>query len=245
MMRYDIKGNATSLGLNPSPNPEGEWVKYADAQATVEAAISDRDKQQDISKALYQQVEALQRERDAVLEAASLPTWVCDGCGRVSSEGWINRVIDSFEGTDYEMECPVCGVRAIEEDCASDLVRERDDLQAALDAEREKVKGLEAEVELQETAVRCASHVLDKSRETHNRQAAKIREQQEQLSQLQALVRAISETMEPFRKSLAKLDEVDTLATRRIAEADAYYCAQRVLATLDALTPAAKGGDGE
>lgn len=65
---------------------------------------------------------------------------------------------------------------------------------------------------------------------------------QTHLSALQGLVRAISETMEPFRLSLAKLDEVDTLATRRIAEADAYYCAQRVLSTLPA-TPTERGED--
>lgn len=48
-----------------------------DAQATVEAAISDRDKQQDISKALYQQVEALQarvQELERQLRMRSIAT---------------------------------------------------------------------------------------------------------------------------------------------------------------------------
>ena len=132
---------------------DGEWVLYADAQATVEA---------------------LQRERDEWKASCNL-----------------------VEG-----------------------VLKRDDLQAALDAEREKVKNTE---------------------KAYQEKARLWIEQTGALTQLQALVRAVSDTMEPFRKSMAKLDEVDTLATRRIAEADAYYCAQRVLTTLDALTPAAGG----
>ena len=73
----------------------------------------------------------------------------------------------------------------------------------ALDAEREKVKELEAKVELQETAVRCAGHALDESRETHNRQAAKIREQQEQLTQLQELVRVYFTEPDPHKWTAA------------------------------------------
>lgn len=101
--------------------------------------------------------------------------------------------------------------------CVDRDVRKIKDLQAALDAEREKVKNTE---------------------KAYQEKARLWIEQTGALTQLQALVRAVSDTMEPFRKSMAKLDEVDTLATRRIAEADAYYCAQRVLTTLDATTPA-------
>ena len=115
-------------------------------------------------------------------------------------------------------------MEAVQKEVADNQTWHVRELRAALDAEREKVKNTE---------------------KAYQEKARLWIEQTGALTQLQALLRAISETMEPFRKSLAKLDEVDTLATRRIAEADAYYCAQRVLATLDALTPAAKGGDGE
>ena len=147
MERYEIVADDEGkyCGLIPSEN--GSVVKYADAQATVEALqaiIKQMGEQACVlakdGMAAKAQVEALQLERNEAIEAASLPTWVCDGCGRVSSDGWINHVIESLDGTDYEMECPTCGVRDIEEDCALDLVRERDDLQAALDAEREKAK---------------------------------------------------------------------------------------------------------
>ena len=177
-------------------------------------------------------VEALQQERDEAIEAASLPTWVCNGCGRVSSEGWINRVIDSFEGTDYEMECPTCGVRAIEEDCASDLVRERDDLQAALDAEREKVKGL---------------HEITKVICTHCCEPMEIPSKavlQTQLTQLQALVRAAEDFIVAMPLRLHNDHSVDWKAGYN----HALYDVGQVLAgkrTLGATTPATKGGDGE
>ena len=158
-------------------------------------------------------VEALQQERDEAIEAASLPTWVCNGCGRVSSEGWINRVIDSFEGTDYEMECPTCGVRAIEEDCASDLVRERDDLQAALDAEREKVKGL---------------HEITKVICTHCCEPMEIPSKavlQTQLTQLQALVRRLKREIPTSRANVEEHARLQALH-------------HEIDATLDATTPA-------
>ena len=43
MERFHIKGNATSPGLNLSPNPDGDWVKAADAQATIAALQAERD----------------------------------------------------------------------------------------------------------------------------------------------------------------------------------------------------------
>ena len=43
MERFHIKGNATSPGLNLSPNPDGDWVKAADAQATITALQKERD----------------------------------------------------------------------------------------------------------------------------------------------------------------------------------------------------------
>ncbi len=78
-----------------------------------------------------------------------------------------------------------------------------DDAQATIAALQARVKELEAKVELQETAVRCAGHALDESRETHNRQAAKIREQQEQLTQLQELVRVYFTEPDPHKWTAA------------------------------------------
>ena len=114
-------------------------------------------------------------------------------------------------------------MEAVQKEVADNQTWHVRELRAALDAEREKVKNTE---------------------KAYQEKARLWIEQTGALTQLQALVRAVSDTMEPFRKSMAKLDEVDTLATRRIAEADAYYCAQRVLTTLDALTPAGGGQDG-
>jgi len=158
---------------------------------------------QAMNNRLGAQVEALQRERDEAIEAASLPTWVCDGCGRVSSDGWINHVIESLDGTDYEMECPTCGVRDIEEDCALDLVRERDDLQAALDAEREKVKGLEQEAERLRIVNRGHINEGFKDMKTIEELTAAFAKAQAQLSQLQALVRAYFTEPDPHKWTAA------------------------------------------
>ena len=73
------------------------------------------------------------QQRVAQLEGQlSTPTWVCDGCGRVSREGWITIVNETLDGIDYDMECPSCGVREIEEDSAADLVRELERLEDQL-----------------------------------------------------------------------------------------------------------------
>jgi hypothetical protein len=123
---------------------------------------------------------------------------------------------------------------------------------AALDAEREKVKELEAKVELQETAVRCAGHALDESRETHNRQGAKIREQQEQLTQLQALVRALKGEASYTYHVDDKPDEDDLYTVYVHVNGQGYgaiaefysrdealaYAEIKRVATLDATTPA-------
>lgn len=71
-------------------------------------------------------------ELEAELEQLSRrPTFVCDGCGRVSQNGWITvRVNHPFDPDEYDMECPNCNSREIEEDTASDLARLRDDFQA-------------------------------------------------------------------------------------------------------------------
>ena len=116
-----------------------------------------------------------------------------------------------------------------------------DDAQATIEALQARVKELEAKVELQETAVRCAGHALDESRETHNRQAAKIREQQEQLTQLQELVRALpnieGEIM--VSESLVLAEDPDMCSDMSDKqEAEAYAALLRYRATLDATTPA-------
>jgi hypothetical protein len=201
----DINGNAARTQFKGG-------TKYirADAQATVEAlwaTIKQMGEQACVlakdGMAAKAQVEALQRERDEAIEAASLPTWVCDGCGRVSSDGWINHVIESLDGTDYEMECPTCGVRDIEEDCALDLVRERDDLQAALDAEREKVKGLEQEAERLRIVNRGHINEGFKDMKTIEELTAAFAKAQAQLSQLQALVRAYFTEPDPHKWTAA------------------------------------------
>ena len=102
---------------------------------------------------LQAELKRVRGERDEAVEAAARPTWVCDGCGRASSEGWINRVIESLDGTEYEMECPACEGRNIEEDSASDLARERDDLRTLILA-LPKVEG-----EIQATRIPCAAAI--------------------------------------------------------------------------------------
>jgi len=91
------------------------------------------------------QRDGLQQRVDQLEGELSTPTWVCDGCGRVSSEGWINIVSETPDGIDYDMECPSCGVRQIEEDSAADLVRElerREDQLTTLQDDHARVLGL-------------------------------------------------------------------------------------------------------
>jgi len=91
------------------------------------------------------EIAALQQRVDQLEGELSTPTWVCDGCGRVSSEGWINVVNETPDGIDYDMACPSCGVRQIEEDSAADLVRElerREDQLTTLQDDHARVLGL-------------------------------------------------------------------------------------------------------
>jgi len=112
--------------------------------------------------AVKTQLRQVEGERDEAIECASRPTWVCDGCGRVSQDGWVDRVIELMDGTEYCMECPVCGVRDIEEDCASDLAQERDDLQDALTTLRAQLRQVEGELADEKTAYKKLSEQWNK-----------------------------------------------------------------------------------
>mgnify|MGYP000938616492 FL=1 len=163
MERYEIvvddEGNY--CGLIPSEN--GSVVKYADAQATVEA---------------------LQRERDEA-----------------------NLYRDQARANQESLAA-----------CVDRDVRKIKDLQAALDAEREKVKGLH-----EITKVICA-HCCEPM-EIPSKAVL-----QTQLTQLKALVRDFIEAWDHD-------GEPNAVAYEGVVE--------RARATLDATTPATKGGDGE
>lgn len=116
----DINGNAARTQFKGG-------TKYirADAQATVEAAISDRNKQQDISKALQQQVEALQAQLPAEMQSCTILFKECEkGHGRLTATNWI----------DYG--CQTCVVEALQ--------RERDALKIGLNALRDAYDELES-----------------------------------------------------------------------------------------------------
>ena len=118
---------------------DGAYVLASDAQSTIADLQGQVVEAQDGTNALlarstelHKQISQLQ-QRVAQLEGQlSTPTWVCDGCGRVSREGWITIVNETLDGIDYDMECPSCGVREIEEDSAADLVRELERLEDQL-----------------------------------------------------------------------------------------------------------------
>lgn len=127
-LEIDVAFNMDGKAVPAPPNmPDGIECRDATIQ------LQDED-----IAALQQRVAQLDGE-------LSTPTWVCDGCGRVSSEGWINVVNETPDGIDYDMECPSCGVRQIEEDSAADLVRElerREDQLTTLQADHARVLGL-------------------------------------------------------------------------------------------------------
>ena len=145
------------------PQVEGDWVRYADAQATIAdlqgQLKAQAEEYEQVEQCLDEQISGLNQgnldyekkiaalqQRVAQLEGQlSTPTWVCDGCGRVSREGWITIVNETLDGIDYDMECPSCGVREIEEDSAADLVRELERLEdqlTTLQADHARVLGL-------------------------------------------------------------------------------------------------------
>ena len=98
---------------------------YDELESYVENLQKQRADAQATIAALQARVQELETE-------LGCPTWVCDCCGRVSSMGWINIVNETMDGIDYDMECPNCHTRQIEEDSAADLVRERDEFESQL-----------------------------------------------------------------------------------------------------------------
>ena len=146
MDRYDI--TIQMLGVEASgpqyvwekvPAEEGELVLYTDAQATIAA--------------LQARVQELETE-------LGCPTWVCDCCGRVSSMGWINIVNETMDGIDYDMECPNCHTRQIEEDSAADLVRERDEFESQLTQRTAELEAAKAELNTvrRDAGLDCGDH---------------------------------------------------------------------------------------
>ena len=144
-------------------------------------------------------------------------------CGRHRDDPW--------KGIDTEIDCFVC-------------------LKHDLDAEREKVKGLEQCVTDANLAFAKGVQAGGLNNGFQGCAIAfaewfkclnEIIELKQQLSQLQALVRAYSETKVAFDAGRLREDR-HAWQERYRALVDAE---QALIATLDATTPAAKGGDGE
>ena len=112
-------------------------------------------------------------------------------------------------------------------------------LQAQLEQEREKVKGLEKEVERLRIVNRGHINEGCKDMKTIEELTAAFAKAQTDLTQLQALVREIKEEFDNCTHECERCGESDPLTTF-----DIYRTVVKA-ATLDATTPAAKGGNGE
>ena len=140
MERFHIKGNATSPGLNLSPNPDGDWVKAADAQAAI-AALQARVQELESAEKTYQGVlrQAYTVQNDLTQRTAELEA-VSNFIGvqyDAESRTWVSGQAPYQSAGTTKQEACIAAVDALRLACATWETKCRD-----LHAELERVSAL-------------------------------------------------------------------------------------------------------
>lgn len=158
MERYDID----ELGCM-SPRADGDYVLYADAQRALDA---EREKVKELNEQLRlancDQVNTENDLNDVTAQLATLqaqlaqPIRVCQGCGRVSRDGWVTAryECDELHGS---LQCPDCQCIDLETNTAKELAALCTQAQAQL-------RHVEGENELLKSGQRYMA--LEKERDT-------------------------------------------------------------------------------